>query len=293
MLRAEDLELKRKIANAARSIRKKYLALKLQRDENDMAINKVLAPLTTPLQQIVENTSTPSTNKKMTKKISKGENTINTGTIENTSTPLTLRKKLKKIYSTPSVKLEKSVENYPSSSKFLSINNDDNDEMYYDVVDNDETINDGDDDDDDSVTFNHPINEENFRKSLDKYPTTVQSFMEKYHKEPKKIDKTFGFIYNPDSDSWSIGSSKVEFLPSGDISILDQTYKGTQGLYELLFFKKPKGYSQADVQSYIDILQKTNVYRIGNSPTGKVKSCRSFKYKHFVKPAIKFGHGLQ
>ncbi|KAL1516220.1 hypothetical protein ABEB36_000139 [Hypothenemus hampei] len=44
MLSAKDVEVKRKIINTARAIRKKNLALKLDRDENDIAINKALAP---------------------------------------------------------------------------------------------------------------------------------------------------------------------------------------------------------------------------------------------------------
>ncbi|KAL1516290.1 hypothetical protein ABEB36_000209 [Hypothenemus hampei] len=50
----------------AKAIRKKYLALKLERNENDIAINKALAPLTTPLKKIAENTSpTPKKRQKI------------------------------------------------------------------------------------------------------------------------------------------------------------------------------------------------------------------------------------
>ncbi|KAL1492531.1 hypothetical protein ABEB36_010772 [Hypothenemus hampei] len=50
MLSAKDVE----------SDKKKYLALKLERDENDIAINKALAPLTTPLKKSLKIQSSPS-----------------------------------------------------------------------------------------------------------------------------------------------------------------------------------------------------------------------------------------
>jgi len=228
---------------------------------------------------------------------------INTiGSVGKTSTPLTARKGRKNIsIKETTINKEKSVGNLPSSSKFVSITNDE--DAFYDA--DDEAVHGNtthkqqsqehniDDHNDDSVTFKNPIDEENFIKTLENYPTQVQSFIYKYHQQPKEIDKTYGLKYNSDTDSWTIGSSKVEFLPSGDISVLGRTYKGTQGLYELLFFKHPlKNYAQTDERAYGDILQKTNAYRRDFSPHGKVIAPNSYKYQNYIKSAISIGRGL-
>ncbi|KAL1493598.1 hypothetical protein ABEB36_009299 [Hypothenemus hampei] len=157
MLSEEELELKRKIVHAASSIRKKYLALKLERNDKDIA----------------------------------GKHKIST------STPISVRKSAKKSSGIPS---RKSVGNYPSSSSnFLSINNDDNDEFYDVSGDDDDEINksskiakqpqqpqqsqnysvnvDVNDDDDDDITFREPADIQNVQSFLEFYPLVVRPFI--------------------------------------------------------------------------------------------------------------------
>ena len=52
-----DKDVKRRIIQAANTIRKKYLALKLERGEEDEALNKFLTPITNPLNKLVENSA--------------------------------------------------------------------------------------------------------------------------------------------------------------------------------------------------------------------------------------------
>ena len=49
-----EKDIKRKILEAAKNIRKKYLALKLERSEEDKAIDKLLQPITKPLNKLVD-----------------------------------------------------------------------------------------------------------------------------------------------------------------------------------------------------------------------------------------------
>ncbi|KAL1488361.1 hypothetical protein ABEB36_014838 [Hypothenemus hampei] len=131
MLSEEELELKRKIVHATSSIRKKYLALKLERHVKEIALNKVFKPLTNSLQKIVQNTSKSAVGQS-TKKNSSGKYKISI------STPISVRKDVKESSGIPS---RKSVGNYQFSSNFLSINNDDNDEFYDVSGDDDDEIN--------------------------------------------------------------------------------------------------------------------------------------------------------
>lgn len=52
-----EKDVKRKILEAARNIRKKYLALKLERSEEDEAIDRLLQPVTKPLYKLVDEKS--------------------------------------------------------------------------------------------------------------------------------------------------------------------------------------------------------------------------------------------
>ncbi|KAL1489683.1 hypothetical protein ABEB36_013625 [Hypothenemus hampei] len=112
-----------------------------------------------------------------------------------------------------------------------------------------------------------------------------------FNKESSQIDKNYGLKYNDDTDSWTMESSK-SFSTIGDVSILSRTYKGTPGLYEILFFLKPKTYTPFDGKPYRDIVQKTRVYRNNYIPTGKIVAHAPFKYGHFMKATVSSRHGL-
>ncbi|KAL1487544.1 hypothetical protein ABEB36_015783 [Hypothenemus hampei] len=128
--------------------KKKYLALKLERDENDIAINKVLTPLTTPLRKIVENTL--PTDKKRQK--------INAGTSPSSSTVKA------KIESSDTVKEEEKINNSAS----ISNQQQQHQQQPQLQQQNSDDDNDDDDDDDennydDAIDFDKSIDERNMQ----------------------------------------------------------------------------------------------------------------------------------
>src|SRR5436190_8255971 len=68
-------------------------------------------------------------------------------------------------------------------------------------------------------------------------------------------DHTYGLRY--DNMAYKIGNKIVE-IKNNDIIIDDTPYKGTQGLWELITLKKPKEYTQNDLDTYKAILLQTN-----------------------------------
>ena len=52
LLSKDDKNVKKRINDVARAIRKKYLALKLERSEEDKALSKLLNPITAPLNKL-------------------------------------------------------------------------------------------------------------------------------------------------------------------------------------------------------------------------------------------------
>lgn len=127
--------------------------------------------------------------------------------------------------------------------------------------------------------------------------TVIKDFLEQYESLPRQyveklitdddreIDYTFGMHYDQTNDSWSLGNTPIQIVGS-DIVINNVTYKGTPGLYELIFMKIPTGYNREDSSTYKKILEQTNLYKHRFDPQGRVKSNKGYKYLHIVKPII-------
>ncbi|ORP58138.1 hypothetical protein, partial [Vibrio cholerae] len=73
-------------------------------------------------------------------------------------------------------------------------------------------------------------------------------------------DTTYGI--RRDGNRFYIGNKEVE-IANDDISIGDQVYKGTKGLWELLTLKEPSNYTQSDLDTYKEILVLTSAHLKG------------------------------
>lgn len=100
-----------------------------------------------------------------------------------------------------------------------------------------------------------------------------------------KIDHTFGV--RVDGDSWMIGDKVLE-IDGDDFMINGRQYKGTRGLYELLFMNSPNEYiySEEDLNAYANIINDTHVHRANYSAMGKVRSNKGKKYKNIISKII-------
>ncbi|CAG9760302.1 unnamed protein product [Ceutorhynchus assimilis] len=253
----------KKILNAARSIRKKYLALKLERKEEDEALDRIINPITEPLREFVETT----VGRKVQVKHEK------------------VKLEAPKTYFESEPKLPRNVEFQPAEI----------------IAQTSENLKSDDDDDDDGAedVFYEPLQhlKEDLQKSihdrsgayeefLDQYPKVAQEYVDRYYKQSDEIDHSYGLKHDMKTDDWSMGSQKVNLLPNGDIKVGGVSYKGTQGLYDLLFLKKPIYQTEDDKLQFTDILNRTNVHRRDFDPSKQVKGSTSSKYKQFVKPLV-------
>ena len=253
--------IKRKIIDAADNIRKKYLSLKLERSETDEAINKFLTPIRTPLTKIAENTSN----------IIKAEKIKNEVKQEEEEEEETGDKKL-----------------FPKTAAFLPTK-----VVAESAIDN---LKSDSDSDEDEVFNKHATQHESdlqksiseksgsYREYLEQYPKLVQKYIDLYYNDPNKIDQTYGLNYDKQTDNWKMGSEIIKFLPNGDLKVADGTYRGTRGLYDLLFLKEPMYPTRGDESQYQDILKRTNAHRRGHSQLGQIKGSNSIKYKQFIQP---------
>ena len=251
-----DKNLKRKILEAARSIRKKYMALKLDRADTDEALNKFLNPITQPLQTLVKNSSSSSKKNKLIKLKQEREETIG---IQPEKKP-----RVEPVGFLKTDTIAASDDDY----------NQDESRQHDDVFEQETQ------DDFDATMYERP---EVFEQYIEQYPAKIREFLHMFFSQSKEIDTTHGIIYDPKLSNWTLGSETVNFTTNGDIKINNVTYKGTQGLYELLFLKNPIYHTENDKKDYREILKQTGVYQ---KEDGSMKGNRSSKYTNIVKPLM-------
>lgn len=100
---------------------------------------------------------------------------------------------------------------------------------------------------------------------------------------PDEVDATFG-IYN-DGGTWKMGNKAVK-VDGNDFIIGGEKYPGTRGLWELVVKNEPSvlNYDVDDLETYSQILIKTNAIRRDNNPSNpRPKSSRSRKWSNVVK----------
>ena len=118
------------------------------------------------------------------------------------------------------------------------------------------------------------------------------AYLQQYASNKKSTDTTFG-IHSKDGVFY-IGDTPIT-IQGDNITVMDKTYVGTPGLWELLTMKKPNEsiYNGNDLNDYAEILHATNAMRQPNNPN-KPKSTRSEKYRKIIKPIweAKIGKGV-
>ena len=101
-----------------------------------------------------------------------------------------------------------------------------------------------------------------------------------------KIDLVYGVYF--DENGTMLGNKKFD-VDTGDTIIIDGVrYKGTPGLYELIFKKIPNDaiYTENDKQTYKHILLMMNAHRRDNNVRMPIKSNKGHKYKNIIVPLL-------
>jgi hypothetical protein len=99
------------------------------------------------------------------------------------------------------------------------------------------------------------------------------------------FDHKYGVRYDKSSESFKVGNSKLSIL-NQDLIIQNKTYKGTKGLYELLFKKVPSNYTPDDLKQYKEIILKTNAHKRYYQANQQIDGSKLPKYKNIIAPLI-------
>lgn len=136
------------------------------------------------------------------------------------------------------------------------------------------------------------IAENSYVDYLEQYDTLPRKYInEMYHdSENKDFDHKYGIRHDRKTEKFLIGDSRVEFI-GNDIFLKNKRYKGTLGLYELLFKKQPKYYNDDDIKNYKQIILKTNAHRRYYKSNMQIDGSKLRKYKKIIAP-ITTGKGM-
>lgn len=108
-----------------------------------------------------------------------------------------------------------------------------------------------------------------------------QKYLDLFLNESSAFDNIYGI--HEKNGKWFIGDGEFKILGK-NIQIKNKIYEGSNGLYELIFKKKPcqKIYNEKDLKIYKDILEDTNAYRRSHDSTKQVLGNRGSKYKEII-----------
>lgn len=126
------------------------------------------------------------------------------------------------------------------------------------------------------------------------YGTLAREYMTRFVTDTQNdIDNTYGpHLAN---DKLMIGDGELTFEKTNDLYIKGTRYTGTQGLYELLFMKRPdEGYvTDNDRRAYKSIMIATNAHKQRYDPEKQINANSSHKYRHVIRQLFGYtGRGL-
>lgn len=272
----EDDSVKTRIIKARKAIRKKQQALKLGRAEGQILRSRYFEPVTEPLKKLIEVTKVkeevlPETVSSIIKEeLPKAMSTF----IKESASP---RESPRQQQQTTATAVPIRVE--PQSPQQIA---------EYDPFTEEEHQ---------EIEAEKTMDEfrREYQSMIDQYPDRVDEYLEQYNILPRvyidgllsdtkgEYDTSTGVRYEETTNKFFLGNSALE-IDGNDIVVGDIRYKGTPGLYELIFKTKPTGFTKEDETRYQDILQRTSVHKRNFDPKGQVKGSKAIKYTTIIKP---------
>ena len=105
-------------------------------------------------------------------------------------------------------------------------------------------------------TVQQYVDQPGYKDYLEDYQELPRSYIDENIRDTEdRFDHRFGIVHDFESNKFTLGLTQVPIDFKGkDILVKQIKYPGTVGLYELLFKREPQGYTQKDLDNYMDIL---------------------------------------
>ncbi|KYN19302.1 hypothetical protein ALC57_08370 [Trachymyrmex cornetzi] len=156
----------------------------------------------------------------------------------------------------------------------------------YSDDDEEDDDNDGDDDDNDAIpTQITPQRHQRLQSQLGPLGQVYVNTL-LIGNARNEINLVYGVYF--DENGTTLGNKKFDVNMDDTIIMDGERYKGTPGLYELIFKKIPNDaiYTENDKQTYKHILLTTNDHRRDNNARMPIKSNKGHKYKNIIAPLL-------
>lgn len=279
--KTNDAKVKKAIARSSKTIRAKYKALKVGQSEAEVALEKNLAPIVEPLKTLVQSSSSNdvTADRKPIVQIKRKLESVDGWDPEDFNKPTTRFK----ASSTPR---KKNIRNNRAQTVPSAIEPDhppEDDDVFLNLETVAETPV-----DDAEATMRSILESSDGREHAIQYidenfgPLGREYFTGLIFDTRKQFDTIYGVRFV--DGVWQIGDSNVEVDKSDNVIINGVTYKGTPGLFELIFKRIPNDavYNASDLVKYKNILVATNAHKRGYSFNEQMNGSKGFKWKHVI-----------
>lgn len=238
-------QLTTEIKTLSDSIRQKTKALKLGINEREQFISSTFKPIIDPLQEISKNLST---------RTSGGNET------------------------TPSIKLEDTRNDDEGDISVIEEGADTNEEG-----DDDEYESKTDDSSESYLVENEPSNISVLAKEIETKGILTRKYLMKFLLATPSVNRKY-HVYGArlENNGLMIGDSEITVDNQDNLIIKGKSYKGTPGLFELIFKSKPEKFTTTDLNRYKLICKLTNAHRKKYSHNCPLHRNKSLKYKNII-----------
>lgn len=270
----EEEETVARLIKAKKDIKRKFASLKANTLESEEHLKKTYKPLTESLRNIITSV-TPIIKTEQPKIEFKKDDDEEEE--EDLKTPVYKKKKEHiepEVFKTPVTKKKKRHLGRHSEPEVF--------ESYTEPEEEEE--------EERSPTITTPIiTDASFIDYLDQFARLPRVYIEGYIRDTENKFDTGqqGVHHDTTLDKYYIGNSEIHFSDKTDnIVINGKEYKGTIGLYELLFKKNPTDYNTEDEKNYRQILLSTDAVRAKHDRNRQIAGNPSHKYRTVVAPLL-------
>lgn len=253
-----ERSIKKALIKSTDAIRKKYLTLKSDKFNVDSVLEKNLKPITEPLKQLVNNQETLNTKIKSEFRNIKTEPSIN-------DIP---------------IKFENSINKRKFSEEDRVT-----DSVFRQYGEEEETDDEGSEvsksEDDSNTTLR---NNAGISAPVPIASPLYQTFLDKLKHSSREIDTVFG----PRIENRLVMLGNYILHVTGDIiTINNNDFEGTRGLYQLIFLKEPLDYNNNELEQYKQILILTSAHRRNYKKNMQINGNKSRKYSNIIREMFK------
>lgn len=139
-------------------------------------------------------------------------------------------------------------------------------------------------------TAGHNISAEVYDEYLNQYTGLAREYIKDMLEDSRsqRHDHKYGVRLDRTLEKFTIGNGQLHFPSDGRIILVvakrKKKYKGTRGLFELLFKAVPMDVSQQDSRNYQEIIELTSAHKRNFDPKQQIEGNAGRKYLGVIKP---------